>query len=173
VLRVQTPPAVTATDTPSEEERMTEIVTPKQAFATELDGVPVVVNPGDHFPKGHPITKGRSEMFRPVEDKLGKSSADRVLDATARRKEAKAKRATAKTAKRSTAKAKRGSKQVEKEPGVEQATAGPGEKRAAKRSTAKSAETQGLKTTDMPSGSKKAAEPEAEGASSPPKEGDA
>lgn len=35
----------------------------RQAFSAHLDGVPVVVTPGDTVREGHPLLKGREQYF--------------------------------------------------------------------------------------------------------------
>jgi hypothetical protein len=79
----------------------------RESFVTMLDGEQVAVSRGDLVRKGHPLLKGRDELFRPAE---GYIRFD-VEQATAAPGE------------------KRGGSRRKKKASVEQATAAPGETR--------------------------------------------
>jgi len=60
-----------------------ELFAARQAFATMLDGVHVLIQPGQVVDAGDPILKGRESLFEPFTPKVRQYPGQRVEQATA------------------------------------------------------------------------------------------
>lgn len=66
-------------------EKTRRLYVAKQSFATEFEGTPVVIQKGNTVEEGHPLLKGREDLFKLIEAdfKCEDETERRVEDASA------------------------------------------------------------------------------------------